>query len=146
MNPLAAAAMAVFLFSLAGIPPLAGFWGKLAVFGAALSVRNAAGGADQWFVALAVVGVLNAAVAAVYYLRIVVAMYLREPLGSYKQSERQPAWAAVVVCALAIVAIGLWPRPLVQVSQRIAPPPDRAVAQSDVAAETARAGDQRQPR
>lgn len=127
-QPLISAAMAVFLFSLAGVPPLAGFWGKLAVFGAALSVRDPAGGADRWFVALAVIGVINAAVAAVYYLRLVVAMYLREPLASAKPSGHKAVMSAIVACALAVLAIGAWPRMLIAVSQRIGPPPDRQVS------------------
>ena len=126
-NPLVAGAMVVFLFSLAGIPPLAGFWGKLAVFGGALSVRDASGAADLWFVALAIVGVLNAAVAAVYYLRLVVAMYLREPLGSHPTSGHKPVLAAVLFCALAVLTVGFWPRSLIEVSRHIGPSPLRQV-------------------
>ena len=84
-KPPAAAVLAVCLFSLTGIPPLAGFWGKFLVFGGALSVDPAAGDADGlrwWFVVAAVVGVLNAAVAAAYYLRIVAVMYFRTPLAT----------------------------------------------------------------
>src|SRR6185437_2136459 len=64
-NPLTALFLAVFLFSLMGIPPLAGFTGKLLIFASALNF-NEAGLADEhvrnWFLALAVIGVLNAAV------------------------------------------------------------------------------------
>jgi NADH-quinone oxidoreductase subunit N len=64
-HPMMAAALAVCMFSLAGLPPAAGIWGKLMLFGSALNVQSAEGGPLRpWFIALAVVGVLNAAVAA----------------------------------------------------------------------------------
>ncbi len=74
-QPLPALAMAICLLSLSGIPPLAGFWGKLQIFAAALgaSTEDSPGA----FVLLTVIGVLNAAVGAYYYLRIVVLMYFR---------------------------------------------------------------------
>lgn len=69
------------LFSLTGIPPLAGFWGKLAVI-----TRPNTGAADSstqgWFIALAVIGVLNAAVSAGYYLRVVGVIFFRTPLAT----------------------------------------------------------------
>ena len=83
-HPWAAAVMAVFMFSLTGMPPLAGFWGKLALFLGALGVD--AGGAEPsvglrgWFLALAVVGVINAAISAGYYLRVVSVMFFRPVL------------------------------------------------------------------
>ncbi len=79
-RPAAAAVLAVCLLSLTGVPPLAGFWGKFWVFGAALNVGtspDAAAGPRGWFIAAAVIGVLNAAVAAAYYLRLVAVMYFR---------------------------------------------------------------------
>ncbi|MCD6289584.1 MAG: NADH-quinone oxidoreductase subunit N, partial [Anaerolineae bacterium] len=66
-HPLIAAAMAIFMFSLTGVPPLAGFFGKLYLFQAAVQAHLA------W---LAIVGVLNSAASAYYYLRVVVAMYM----------------------------------------------------------------------
>jgi NADH-quinone oxidoreductase subunit N len=104
-HPLMAALLAWFLFSLTGVPPLAGFWGKLVVFGSALSVGGA------WFTTLAVVGALNAAVAAAYYLRIVAVMYFRTPLGTPKALGGRGAWWAAVACACLIALIGnvFWP-------------------------------------
>jgi NADH-quinone oxidoreductase subunit N len=64
--------MTLFLLSLTGIPPLAGFWAKAYVILAAIQ----AGG---WLTALAVLAMINAAAAAFYYLRVVVYMYMREP-------------------------------------------------------------------
>jgi NADH-quinone oxidoreductase subunit N len=73
-DPWLGALMALFLLSLTGIPPLAGFWAKAYVVVAAVQ----AGG---WLTVLAVVAMLNAAAAAFYYLRVVVYMYMREPEG-----------------------------------------------------------------
>ena len=107
IRPLLAWAIAVFMFSLAGIPPLAGFWGKLAVFASALSVD----GDDRWwFVVLAIIGVLNAAVAAAYYLRIVSVMFFRLPLGTPPtREEAGGAFAASMLCVALVIIIGLTP-------------------------------------
>jgi NADH-quinone oxidoreductase subunit N len=106
-QPLLAALMAVFMFSLAGIPPLAGFFGKLYVFSAAVEARQA------W---LAIVGVLNSALAAYYYLRVTVSMFMAEepapaPLAS---RPRWPVTATVVLAALGTIVLGLWQWPWMQ--------------------------------
>ena len=72
-DPAMALAMAIFMFSMAGIPPLAGFFGKLYVFLAAVQ-------AGYW--TLAVIGVLTSVVSAYYYLRIVKVMYFDEAAGA----------------------------------------------------------------
>lgn len=115
-HPWAAAAIAVCMFSLAGIPPLAGFWGKLAVFGAALAVpAQSAGPSPQpWLVALAIAGVLNSVVAAAYYLRVVAVMYFRAPLAAPKAEGGAGPWAATVLCVALVVAIGIYSAPLLQ--------------------------------
>src|SRR5436305_5965846 len=73
-RPAFAAALAIFMFSLAGIPPLFGFWPKLVVSQAA----NASG-----YVALAVAGILGTVIGAYYYLKIVKVMYMDEPAPPY---------------------------------------------------------------
>ncbi|MFQ5614427.1 MAG: NADH-quinone oxidoreductase subunit N [Anaerolineae bacterium] len=103
-----AAAMAIFMFSLTGLPPLAGFWGKFYVFRAAVDANLA------W---LAVVGVINSAVSAFYYLGVVVQMYMRDP-----EAEPAPvnlALATRVVLAIGVVvtvAVGLFPASLVDLA------------------------------
>lgn len=112
--------LAVFMFSLAGVPPLAGFWGKLSVFASALDVGGPGGG--LWFIALAVLGVLNAAIAAAYYLRVVAAVFFRSP-------ERLPdeckdsggAWIAAVACAVLVVGIGINWQPSLESARRASP-------------------------
>jgi NADH-quinone oxidoreductase subunit N len=114
-RPWAAAVIAVFMFSLTGIPPLAGFWGKLAIFGSALYVDFGAVGeiiAPWWFTVLAVIGVINAAISAGYYLRIVSVMYFRAPLATPKAQGGAGAWYAALACAALVVAIGFYPGPL----------------------------------
>lgn len=119
--PLTAAAMAIFMFSLTGLPPLAGFWGKFALFTGALGVdaRNPEQSALwPWFLALAIVGVLNAAVSAGYYLRIVGTMYFRKSLARPAgQGGAGAAWA-VLVCAVLVLGIGCFPGPLMEFSRR----------------------------
>jgi NADH-quinone oxidoreductase subunit N len=95
-QPLLAFAMSVFMISLGGIPPTAGFMGKLYVFSVAVK-------AD--LIPLVVVGVLNSVVSIYYYLRVTVAMYMQEP-----QGEPVPvSWAApAVVGVLIALALTLW--------------------------------------
>jgi len=107
-RPVAAAMIAVCMFSLAGVPPLAGFWGKLGIFASALRVEDLGPleSLRPWFIGLAVAGALNAALAAAYYLRVVAVMYFRTPLAT-PDWRRVPAAAAV--CAVLVVALGIYP-------------------------------------
>ena len=124
-RPLAAAVLSLFMFSLAGIPPLAGFWGKLLVFGSAFAAGTngvAAGASLQpWFIGLAVIGVLNAAVAATYYLRVVAVMYFRTPLATPRAQGGPGPWAAAWICAVLVVAVGVYPGGLLRESNRASP-------------------------
>jgi NADH-quinone oxidoreductase subunit N len=102
-DPWLGALMALFLLSLTGIPPLAGFWAKAYVIVAAVQ----AGG---WLTALAVLAMLNAAAAAFYYLRVVVYMYMREP--SEAAAPLSPGLlfrVGLVVTGVVTLAFGLFP-------------------------------------
>ncbi|MCX7413704.1 MAG: NADH-quinone oxidoreductase subunit N [Planctomycetia bacterium] len=105
-NPVAAFAITVFLLSLAGIPPLPGFWGKLSLATAALEIDwNSPitfGSRRAAFVALAVILVLNAAIAAAYYLRIIAAMYFRSTKRGVQADGGLAAGLAMLAC-LALV-------------------------------------------
>lgn len=108
---LPAAAMAVFMFSLAGIPPLAGFWGKFTLFSSAVQLAmQSSGGVSQWLIALSVIGVLNAAVAAAYYLRVIGVMYFQSGTGA-NRPQLQPggALATTLACAILTLVIGIVP-------------------------------------
>jgi NADH-quinone oxidoreductase subunit N len=110
-QPLLAIAAALFLFSMAGIPPLPGFWGKLSLFMGALNVRSAPDTLHYGFLALAIVGAINAAIGAAYYLRLVAIMFLQDPISVPQPSGGKPAFAAVLLAAALSLALS-WPKPL----------------------------------
>jgi NADH-quinone oxidoreductase subunit N len=89
-RPMMALALAILMFSLAGIPPLAGFIGKLYVFKAAV---------DAGLVAFAVIGVVLSVVGAYYYLRIVKLMYFDEPAEAFDPAPYGAVSAVMAVCA-----------------------------------------------
>ena len=113
-SPLLALAMLLFLLSLGGIPFLAGFWAKLYVFWAA-----AAAGL-YWLV---LVGAVLTVVALFYYLVVAKRMYIEPPDASAGRIRPSATLAlAVVLCALAVVALGVYPKPIVMAALRIATP------------------------
>jgi NADH-quinone oxidoreductase subunit N len=107
-NPLAAGAMVVFLLSLAGIPPTAGFVGKYFLFSAAIKAG--------WPL-LALLGVLMSAVSLFYYFRIVRAMYFVEGEGELHWREEPAVAVAVGLCFVGTLAIGVLPQPLVALAK-----------------------------
>jgi NADH-quinone oxidoreductase subunit N len=104
-NPWLAAAMLVFLLSLAGIPPTAGFVGKYFLFSAAMKAG--------WFW-LALLAVLMSAVSLFYYFRIARAMYLVDGEGTLHWREEPAVTAAIALCAAGTLAMGVLPGPFVQ--------------------------------
>ena len=133
-RPLLAVALSIFLFSLAGIPPFAGFFAKFFVFSAAMR------GGWGW---LALVGVLNSVISAFYYLYLIVQMFFRNPeeeqaaaLASVRGKKAKQALAAmtvddgdakpalalqrgsllavVILAVLGVIAAGVWPGPVLQ--------------------------------
>ena len=101
-EPVTAALLAVFVFSLIGVPLTGGFFGKFYVFQAAL---------DSHLVWLTVLGLINSAIAAYYYLKIIVAVYMREPVPATEQlappsgSLRLAIWAS----AIGTLILGIFP-------------------------------------
>ncbi len=111
-RPVVAAALAVFMFSLAGIPPLAGFWGKFTLLTTAIELAGSqTGSMTTWFIVLAVAAAVNAAVAAAYYLRVVGTMYFSQQPSPLPPTARPAIGASVAmaVCAWLIVTIGIMP-------------------------------------
>ena len=106
-HPFAAFAMLLFMLSLGGIPPTAGFMGKLWLFGAAI---------DAGYFWLAVIGVLNSAVSLYYYIRIVVFMYLKKETTGSEPTAR-PALAFTLAVAVAgTILLGVYPRLLFEIA------------------------------
>jgi NADH-quinone oxidoreductase subunit N len=103
-RPALAAALTVYLISLTGVPVSAGFVGKFFLFRAAVNAG---------WTSLAVIGVLMSVVSAYYYLRVVVAMYMREPLGEDAWAPVPPAAGlALAVSAAVVLALGVHPGPV----------------------------------
>ncbi len=108
--PLLGVAMTVFMFSLAGIPPTGGFLGKFYVFSAAV---------NRGLISLAIIGVLNSAASAYYYIRVTVQMYMR-------QSDEQlpglpfslPLAAAVLLALYGVFQLGIAPSALLSAADR----------------------------
>jgi NADH-quinone oxidoreductase subunit N len=117
-QPLPALALAICLLSLSGIPPLAGFWGKLQIFAAAFAARPDDNPGPYFL--LAVIGVLNAAAGAYYYLRIVVAMYLRPARQKVESRGGWPVALAVGACASLSLLVGFYPTPVARASRAAA--------------------------
>ncbi len=136
-QPGAALALAICLFSLMGMPPTVGFFAKLYVIIGALSLAPGDPHRSAMIV-LAVVGVLNSAVAAAYYLRIIGTCYLRSPRETTAVLPYRTLAFVVAMCATSSVALGLWPRDLfwlaghatsdVRRTLPVQPPPDSAPA------------------
>jgi len=101
--------MAVFMFSLAGVPPLAGFFGKFYIFSAAVQAG---------FVGLAIMGVLNSVASAFFYLRVIVYMYMREPAAEARPVLAPPLALAIALAALGTIVLGLLPAPLLTLAQQ----------------------------
>jgi NADH-quinone oxidoreductase subunit N len=108
-SPVIAFSMATFLFSLTGLPPTAGFIGKVYLFAAVVS------GGLWW---LAVVGVLNSAVSLYYYARVVRAMYLEAPAVSDRVAVSSLASACLLALCAATLALGVYWSPLAGLADR----------------------------
>lgn len=108
-HPVLALAMAIFLFSLAGIPPLAGFMAKFYVFSAAISAG---------YVWLAVIAVLNSVIGVYFYLRITVLMYMTEPEEESAPLAISPFMvAALVITVIATVHLGIFPSSIIDLAK-----------------------------
>ena len=106
-HPLLAAGMAVFMFSLIGVPPTLGFVGKFYLFRAAVHAN---------LIGLAIIGVLTSLVSAYYYLRVVVVMYMK----TGEETVRSEFWLNGVVglTALTTLVLGIMPAPLFNLASR----------------------------
>ncbi|RXJ55412.1 NADH-quinone oxidoreductase subunit NuoN [Candidatus Marinarcus aquaticus] len=109
-SPIAATMMGLFMLSLAGIPPFALFWGKMYLIGSAVSAG---------FIVLALIMVLNSAIAAYYYLKPIVYMFLKEPVENsevqYLSNASTPLKTIVGICAVVTIISTMMVEPLLEI-------------------------------
>ncbi len=97
---MAAALMLIFMFSLTGIPPTAGFMGKFYVFMSAI---------DAGYAWLVIVAVIFSAISAYFYLRIVMYMYMKEPKETVQLATSPGLGLALAITVAAVIIIGVFP-------------------------------------
>jgi NADH-quinone oxidoreductase subunit N len=107
-HPLAAVLMLIFMFSLTGIPPTAGFIGKLYIFMSAINAGY------TWLV---VVAVIFSAISAFFYLRIIMYMYMREPKTTVTLTTSFSNGIALGITTAAVLIIGVWPTYLLELAK-----------------------------
>ena len=105
--PLLGLAMSIFLLSLGGLPPLAGFVAKFYIFQAAL---------NEGYVILVVLAVLNSAISLYYYLKVIVFMYMKEPKGELKISLTPITLLVIIIGVLGTIQLGLFPGPVISLA------------------------------
>ncbi len=114
--PVTSLGLVVSLFALAGVPPLAGFWSKLMLFGAALDATSAI----SWAAWLAIAGVLNSALSLAYYGWLTRKMYFE---GETEKRTREPrsVMGVMISATIFLVAFGVYPEPILQLVEFAAP-------------------------
>lgn len=112
-SPLLAAVMAVFMFSLAGIPPTVGFYAKLAVLQSLITTNS------TWLIQLSVIAVLLSLIGAYYYLRVVKVMYFDEPTDATPVVAGGEARALLSANAAAVLVLGILPGGLMALCARV---------------------------
>ncbi len=110
-RPMLGAAMAIFMFSMAGIPPTAGFAGKYLIFSAAVQ------SGEIW---LAILGVLCSSISAYYYLRVIVVMYMKDPIHEFHFKNAFTSALVIFVTAFATLEFGVFPSALIEIAKKAA--------------------------
>jgi len=98
--PVISFTMLLFMFSLAGIPPLAGFMGKFYIFSSAIK---------SGLIWLAVVGVINSVIGCYYYMRVTIYMYFKEPEYEVDVNMKPASFIASLIAAIFVILIGIFP-------------------------------------
>ena len=107
--------MGVFMFSSAGIPPTAGFMGKLYIFRAAVDVGQQTG--EMAFIGVTILAVLTSVAGVYYYLRVLVHMYMKDSVRDFFALEDKGARWALAVCAVLSLYLGVLPGAAIELSQ-----------------------------
>ena len=99
-HPILAISMTVFLLSLGGLPPFAGFVAKFYLFSAAM---------EEGFVGLVIIAVLNSAISFYYYLKVVVFMYMKEPIREFQISLTPMTLFVIIIGIIGTIELGIFP-------------------------------------
>ncbi|MDE0483195.1 MAG: NADH-quinone oxidoreductase subunit N [Candidatus Poribacteria bacterium] len=117
-KPLLSGFLTLMLLSLAGFPLTAGFFGKFYIFKSAVQAAVQPDVVNTWLVTLVIVGAINTAISAFYYLRVVVTMYMREPEEELEfNSYPSPLVIGLVLAAIGVLLIGILPSLLLNPAQ-----------------------------
>ncbi|MDR4506451.1 MAG: NADH-quinone oxidoreductase subunit N [Candidatus Scalindua sp.] len=109
-HPVLAIVMSIFMFSLAGIPPFAGFMGKFYIFSAAV---------ESGFVILAVIGVINSVISVYYYLRVTVVMYMKKPARDFAPLSLSPyIILALIITIWGTIHLGIFPSMIIELARK----------------------------
>jgi NADH-quinone oxidoreductase subunit N len=116
--PVMAVMMAIFMLSLGGLPMTGGFMGKYFLFGGLIQ-RGATDG-KSWYYWLAGWAILNTVVSFYYYVRFIKVMFLGDRIADNKPLALSPALqTALIVSVIGIIAIGIYPQPLIKLTQEL---------------------------
>ncbi len=111
-HPLLAVTMCIFMFSLAGIPPLVGFMGKFYIFSAAIK---------SGFLVLTIIGVVNSVISVYYYLRVTVVMYMKKPTREFAPLSLSPfILLALLITVWGTIFLGIFPSKIIAFAQKSA--------------------------
>jgi NADH-quinone oxidoreductase subunit N len=107
-HPVIAMTMTIFLLSLGGLPPLAGFVAKFFIFSAALK---------EGYIILVIIAVLNSAISFYYYLKVIVFMYMKEPVKEFHISLTPMTLLVIAISAFGTIQLGIFPDPIIALAQ-----------------------------
>ena len=109
-HPVLAAFMAIFMLSLAGIPPFAGFFGKYFLFTAAI---------DAGFLWLTLVGVLSSIISVYFYIGLIVKMYFTEPEGQREDNEVGMSGLSLIITIAGVIVLGILPSGILSIASNL---------------------------
>ncbi|MDR4498890.1 MAG: NADH-quinone oxidoreductase subunit N [Candidatus Scalindua sp.] len=108
-HPVLAITMSIFMFSLAGIPPFAGFMGKFYIFSSAIK---------SGYIVLAIIGVINSVISVYYYLRVTVVMYMKQPVREFAPLSLSPfIILALIITIWGTIHLGIFPSRIIEFAQ-----------------------------
>jgi NADH-quinone oxidoreductase subunit N len=107
-HPIIAITMTIFLLSLGGLPPLAGFVAKFYIFSAALK---------EGFLFLVIIAVLNSAISFYYYLKVIVFMYMKEPIKEFHITLTPMTIIVIAIAAFGTIQLGIYPDPIITLAE-----------------------------